>query len=396
MNDCVISSDNRSLAVRCAFTFANLKTMTLPRSTGRAAISSASNIHTVCISSELSALTTNNKTNAVVGRDLNGPVQINYYTYQSECEILRLFGHEILTGYWRLQYNKRRDEYELFERFPDLAQIDAEPEWNSYKLNKISSQIVANPEMRGLQCFAPSPTYPIGDPTTPQCWASSILHTERLFAHQFFEGNGGGCWVFVTAQGDVVRGGFNYDLRQEWDGGLLTLRWDDQTEGTSVHCRRGSMFVVRTAADSAIFSFQCEDRVSGDQYLTTLEESERCETLSCPLWTQDGSRHKYMTSAAPTVVPSEWPTLDPSVVPTADPTTEPILQPTLLPTLHPGPVGVFAATPEAVEQAQLNLDEFAPVTTTTTTTEETELDDESDGEYAAIQAMLRCGLGLDP
>lgn len=256
----------------------------------------------------------------VVGRDDNGIIQTNFYTWEASCEIFRLYGHEILTGYWRLVYNKRQDDWTLYERFPDLSALDNDDDWNAYHLNKISSQIVANPEMSGYQCFLPSVEYPIGSPDSNQCWVSDLLSPEQLIAHQFFEGDEVGCWLFVTQEGYVIRGGYNYDFRQEWDGGLLLLRWDDQinddTDQYGVYgCSRGSMFVVRTSQTETVFSYQCEDRITGDQYLTHLDDSERCDELECPLWTADRTRHKFMTTTNPTMYPTAIPTLEPTLEP---------------------------------------------------------------------------------
>ena len=72
--------------------------------------------------------------------------------YVARSDIIRLYGSEILRGYYELIFDPDKFVYSLRERFPELEDGEADTEvWNEYELAKLSPAIVGNQDLEGYQ-----------------------------------------------------------------------------------------------------------------------------------------------------------------------------------------------------------------------------------------------------
>ena len=74
--------------------------------------------------------------------------------YVARSDIIRLYGKDVLRGYYELVFDPEQVTYSLRERFPELEDGEADTEmWNEYELIKLSPAIVGNANLEGYQWY---------------------------------------------------------------------------------------------------------------------------------------------------------------------------------------------------------------------------------------------------
>eukprot|EP01084_Bolivina_argentea_P105728 189339_1 len=211
---------------------------------------------------------TQNEYTIAVGRDANGVSYDGKHEYIANCKLFRLHGDEYLKGYYKIIYNSKKKEWTLYERFPEYinAPVAESQEWNTYQLKRVSPAITSNPTIAGHQCFQPDTYY---QPTDITLWKSGYCKSINGYRYVLLSPNGLDCWKMVNQYEIVTNSGYLYGTHLEWDGTLMIDYWDDLTNPHD--CAVGTQFLIFVDSETVLLSYQCDDRITGGQYLLSSE-----------------------------------------------------------------------------------------------------------------------------